>query len=74
MTRLVPSKYLCREHNRELTAEVLAVVEEDPSVTVNLGHTVTSIGLVEIGTFTVDVNCPGGDTAHVLRFMGSYQR
>jgi histidinol phosphatase-like enzyme len=74
MTRLIPGRYLCRKHDHDLTSAVLSKVDSDPSVVVNLGHRTTDLGLAEIGSFTVDVDCPGSDKSHTLRFMGSFER
>jgi hypothetical protein len=43
-------------------------------VVANLGQRATERGIVETGTFTVDVTCPGADNPHSLRFMGSYEK
>ncbi len=75
MTRLVPPRYVCRTHERDLTEDVLAKVENDPTVTASMGWRPTRKGMAKIGTFKVDVRCPDGENGgHLLRFHGSYEK
>lgn len=75
MTRLVPSHYVCRTHNRDLTDDVLVKVDKDPTVTANMGWRPTLRGMARVGTFEVDVRCPDGDSGgHLLRFEGSFEK
>lgn len=72
-SRLTPSRYVCRTHHRVLTDAVRQQVDQDPSVVASLGHRPTREGVVTVGSFTVDVDCPG-DPPHRLRFMGTFER
>jgi len=75
MTRLVPPRYVCRTHNRDLTADVLAKVDNDPTVTANMGWRPRRKGMANVGTFEVDVRCTDGEgEGHLLRFEGSYEK
>jgi hypothetical protein len=74
VTRLVPPRYVCRTHNRDLTVDVLAKVDSDPMVTADMGWRSTWKGRAKVGTFEVDVRCPDGEgEGHLLRFEGSYE-
>ena len=74
MTKLTPSRYLCREHDEDLTDAVLERVDNDPGVVSNLGHRPGDQGVTTVGSFTVDVSCAAGDSPHQLRFMGTFER
>jgi len=75
MTRLVPARYVCRDHDRDLTADVLAKVDSDPTVTASMSWRPTRRGMAKVGTFQVDARCPdGADGGHLLRFYGSYEK
>jgi hypothetical protein len=75
MMRLIPPRYPCREHNRDLTDEVRAKVDNDTVVTSNLNWRRTGAGMVKTGAFEVDVRCPdGNDGGHEIRFMGSFEK
>lgn len=74
---LTPPHYRCRTHDRDLTTAVRAKVTADPSLVTNLGWRPTPGGAARVGTFRVDVGCPGdqsGSGGHVLRFRGSAAR
>jgi len=75
MTRLVPPRYVCRTHSRDLTDDVLAKVESDPTVTASMGWRFGRKGMAKVSTFEVDVRCPDGESGgHLLRFDGSYEK
>jgi hypothetical protein len=58
-----------------LTEEVRIKVDNEPSVTANLGWRSSRTGMVRVGTFEVDVRCPdGGSEGHLLRFVGSFEK
>jgi hypothetical protein len=64
---------MCRAHDEDLTQAVLAKVDNDRGVIANLAHRPGRQGVVTVGSFTVDVSCPGGDLPHQLRFMGTFE-
>jgi hypothetical protein len=75
MTLLIPPRYKCREHNRDLTDDVLAKVDSEQVVTANLNWRRTAKGVVRTGAFEVDVRCPeGASGGHELRFMGTFEK
>jgi hypothetical protein len=75
MTLLIPPRYPCREHDRDLTEEVRAKVASDEVFTSNLSWRRTTAGLLKVGAFEVDVRCPeGSEGGHQIRFMGSFEK
>jgi hypothetical protein len=70
MSEIIPARFICREHDRELTSAVVTRVAADPVTTARAGlHKGELRGQ---RPFKVIVRCDGGD-GHDLVFSGTYR-
>ena len=70
MARTTPNTFHCRDHGTDLTADVIAAIEDTGLTVISSGMRIRRNARPQ--PFTVDVQCPEDD-GHIQVFHGTYR-